>query len=177
MSYLPQLFSTLLRPSPLLNWSSPILDSLAVQLAQEIPAICLPGIGLQATTTPASFYMGLGAPNSSLLFAHQVLYPQRHPIRPSYLVFLKKALLMVLLRPDLTSNLLFPFRIKRGFCLVYLPVLISLQTQITFRLRGRWQSPSPGFLSLKKLQDIREHDGSCGSHYSTLQPQHSNSAP
>lgn len=66
MSYLSQLLPTLLRPSPLLNWSSPILDSLAVQLAQEIPAICLPGIGLQETTTPASFYMGLGAPNSRL---------------------------------------------------------------------------------------------------------------
>lgn len=50
----------------MLNWSSPILDSLAIQLAQEIPAICLPGIGLQATITPANLYMGFGAPNSSL---------------------------------------------------------------------------------------------------------------
>lgn len=128
---------------------------------------------------PASTWVW-GLQTLGFLFAHQVLYPQRHPIRPSYLVFLKKALLMVLLRPDLTSNLLSPFRIKRGFCLVYSPgwlAAIGLQTQITFRLRGRWQSPSPGFLSLKKLQDIREHGGSCGSHYSTLQPPHSNSAP
>lgn len=58
MSYLPWLLSTPLRPSPLMNRGSLILDSLAIQLAQEIPCTGLPSIGLQAAITHAQLLRG-----------------------------------------------------------------------------------------------------------------------
>lgn len=115
MSHLPQLLSTLLRQSPLLNWSSSILDSLASSLPRRSLLSASQALDDRQPPHLPAFTWVLGPRTLAFMFAHQALYPQGHPIRPSYLVFLKKGLLMVLLRPDLTSNLLSPFRIKRGF--------------------------------------------------------------
>lgn len=112
--------------------------------------MCLPSVGLQAATIPAAFPWLLGIQTLALM-----LYPQKQLLRLLLGLHKERSINCSAKAKYLTSNLLFfPLQNKRGFCLAYSPGWldwISLQTQITFRLRVGRQAPSPGFLPQKKM--------------------------
>lgn len=123
-----------------------------------------------------SFYLGPGNPTPAL-----TLYPETSPKTLLLGLLLKRSINGSPMARYLTSNL-FLFGIKgnkRG-------VLFGLFARVArcdlspnsdyLQAESEMAITKPGFISQKKLQDTRKHNGSWGSHFSTFHRRHSNFA-